>query len=459
MRNAVLLSCAVLIAAGCGVNPDRVAEMSERSEYYKTRSFDKRKTDSNKRADSAADAEDEPPLEFDDNDPAAIRQAIMDLEDLQKLVKNRRYADYLAKRYELMTTMQYEADEAVATSAKTPLIIDRVYTLDKRVAKAGSERAVEVVGTTGRVQVASADALYALKDALGACERATSAANEQAMNDAAAQYESALTRVESVDVKALTYVGEKATGGGYMDVPAEIAVCEARLASKKALIADAPPAPNDRTREYQGCGYYAVELEAKQTAENKFSDYLITSAFVADADPGAANAVDCGVIPPVSDAEQAVQNVVKQFVAWLEPADIVSMDGKFQYEPGPDGKLTKKGVARVYRKQATLKTNECGAEPGTSCEAAGSKLATAFNHASHYMGRADYYKRQGDPDRCKAMADMAFKSAGASAAEAEAEQIQVSGGQTFTPDALNTKLGELKSTAEQAMTSDWCATP
>ncbi len=453
MRDAIVMLFAVLLAAGCGVNPDRLATMKERSA-----SMAEKKT--KKAGKDGGEEGEQPPLEFDDSDPEPIREAIMALEDLHGLVKAKKYDEYLEKRYELMKVVSYEAGEQVATSSKTPLIIDRVHDLDLRVAKVAGGRAQEVVETVGRVQMASADALYALKDAFDACAQAVAASEEQQMKDLIAKYQAGLDRAKAVDGKSLTFVGQKVTGTGYIDVPAEIAVCEARLALKQQEAADAPPAPEDRSKTFTGCGYYPVELEAKQTGQNEFGDFLITSAYVADADPGAAKSVDCAKVPPVSDAPEEVQSVIKEFVAWLQPDDVVSMGGNFSYESGPDGKLTKKGTVHIYRKEATLETNKCGSQdPKVTCEAEGSTLAKAFNHTNHYLDRAAHYRTSGSPERCQRMADMAYKSADVSSAEDSSMKFLVQSGKTLSHNEITSRLGELKTKAEEAMSGEWCQSP
>ena len=448
----VLIGAAALLVSGCGVNPDRVATMKERQAQFAEEPGDGMVSSGGDTAD------DLPPLEFDDSDPAEIRQAIMDVQDLQKLVKDKAYTDYLSKRYDVMTTVNYEASEAVATSPKTPLIVDRVYELDKRVAAAGGEHATSVVTTVGRVQMASADALYALKDGFTACGAAATAASDAEAQEAKAKYDAALERAKTVDEKSLTFVGKDLSGGGYIDVPAEIAVCEARLASKSADAADAPSAPADLSKSYTGCGFYPVEVEAKQTAPNKFGDYLITSAYVADADPGPATQIDCTQIPPVTDAPDAVRSVMGEFVAWLQPTDVVSMAGNFTYENGPDGSVTQKGIARVYRRQANLATNKCGGEPGKiTCQAEGSTLATALDHAKHYMSRAEHYKGSGEGEKCKRMADMAYKSANISSTEEQTLLFQIADGRKVSFSDAQAALAQFKSQAEVAMKGDWCA--
>ncbi len=449
MRDTLIIACAAMLAGGCGVNPDRLATMQERQAEMAETSVD-----------SENGGEDQPPLAFDDNDPAEIRQAIMDVQDLQKLVKQKNYAGYLTKRYEVMTAVSYEANETVATSAKTPLIVDRVYDLDMRVANAGGQRATSVVSTVGRVQMASADALYALRDGFEACAQAAASGDAAAVQELAAKYEAAMERAKAVDAKALTFVGKKVTGGGYIDVPAEIAVCEARLAVKTADAADAPVAAADLSKKYEGCGFYPVKLEAKQIGPNKFGDYLITSSYVADADPGLGTPIECGQIPPVTDAPDAVQSVMSEFVSWLTPTDVISMAGNFTYENGSDGQLTKQGTARVYRRQATLGTNKCGGEAGKlTCQAEGSTLATALDHAKHYMGRAAHYKGASDVDLCKRMADLAYKSANVSSAEDKQLQFLTAGGQKLSYGDAAASLAQFKSQAETAMKGDWCSKP
>lgn len=451
MRDSLIYVCAALLVAGCGVNPDRLATMKERQAEMAEGSI---------AAGEAQDDDGQPPLEFDDDDPAEIRQAIIDLQDLQKLVKQKAYAEYLAKRYDVMKTVAYEASEAVATSAKTPLIIDRVHSLDLRVAKAGGERSTKVVSTVGRVQMASADALYALRDGFEACIAAATAPSAEAVQENIAKYESALERARAVDEKSLTFVGKKVTGGGYIDVPAEIAVCEARLAMKTAAAADAPPAAADLSKMFAGCGFYPVKLEAKQIGPNQFGDYLITSAYIADAEPGTATAIDCTKIPPVTDAPDAVQSVMKEFVAWLQPTDVISMEGNFTYENAPDGQLTKHGTARVHRREAQLATNKCGDTPGkVTCQAEESKLATAIDQSKHYMSRAEHYRVAGEPDKCKRMADMAYKAANITSNEERSLLFLVGGGQKLSHADATAALNQFKSQAETAMKGDWCSKP
>lgn len=446
MRDKLLILCAVLLAAGCGVNPDRLATMHEKNA----------KMAENKTAE--ADGEQEGPiLEFDDNDPAPVRQAIMDLQDLEKLVKEKRYQEYLEKRYDLMRMASYEASPDLATSAKTPLIIDAVYELDKRVATVAGGSAQQNFETVGRVDIASADALYALNDAFEACRAAVAAKTETGRSEGWTKYQSSVERARAVDAKALTYVGKRMTGTGYLDVPVELVVCEARMSVAKAEAEDAPAAEPSLAKTYQGCGFYPIDLEAKQTGPNKFGEYLITSAYVADVDPGPATAIDCGAIPPVSDAEAAVQKTVEEFVAWLQPTDVVSMAGSFQYT-GPEGQKLKKGTVRVYRREATLKTNACGVDdPKLTCEAEGSTLAKAYNHAQHYLQRADFHRQQGNVDRCKKMADFAFKAAAITSPEGADKKFLVAGKQQMSRPEITGKLDELKKQAQERMSSDWCA--
>src|SRR5690606_26801293 len=134
-----------------------------------------------------------------------------------------------------------------------------------------------------RADVASADALYALDDAFRACRKAVDAKDKGARDEAWAEYESAVQRAEAVDGKAMTFVGKRISGGGWIDVPVEMSVCEARMGIVKAEEADAPPVAVSKAKTYEGCGYYPIDVEAKQSG-SRFGDYLITSVYVADPD-------------------------------------------------------------------------------------------------------------------------------------------------------------------------------
>lgn len=220
---------------------------------------------------------------------------------------------------------------------------------------------------------------------------------------------------------------------------------------------DTPPEVGDYTKTSTGCGYYPVTLEARQTAPNQFGDNLITSAYVADATPGNGTRVDCGVIPPVSDAPADVVAVIQEFVAWLDPADIVSMDGNFRYEAGADGQLMRIGTARIYRRNATLTTNKCGGEAGqVTCAAEGSKLARALDLAKHYMGRAEAYRGLGHPDKCKEMAELAGKSVDVTTNEDTSLLYRMAQGQELSHARATEALGQFKRQAETALRGDWC---
>lgn len=223
--------------------------------------------------------------------------------------------------------------------------------------------------------------------------------------------------------------------------------------------ADVPPEPEDLTKTTMGCGFYPVSVEAKQTAPNQFGDNLITSAYVADANPGNATRIDCALIPPITDAPADIISVMKEFVAWLEPADVISMEGNFQYQAGDDGQLTRVGTARVYRRNAALGTNKCGGEAGKlTCAAEGSKLAGAIDLAKHYMTRADVYRKKGNVDRCKKMSDLANKATNVSSSEDTALLFKLASGHELSHAETVEKLGQFKRQSETALRGDWCST-
>ncbi len=452
MRDKIWTICAMALLAGCGVNPDRLATMHEKNAAM---SEDSNGAATGKSKSSAV------ALKVEDSDPAEVRDAVMMLQDLEKLAEQKQYAEYLAKRYELLKRVTWEASKTMATSPKSPQIVSRVYDLDAEIAEFAGGRAETAFGTVGRSENASVDARYALNDAFVACAdavKALGAGDSAAHQQAWGKYESGLARANAIDAKSMTYVGKNVNATGYFDVPAEMVICEARAKIAKAKAEDAPPVAVNKERTFQGCGVYPIELEAKQTGTNQFGDYLITSAYVADQDPGIATPVDCGVIPPVSDADSDVQKTIKDFVAWLQPTDIISMSGRFRYE-GSEGQKLKLGTAQVYRRQANLKSNACGEnDPKVTCEAEGSMLAKAYNHGKHYFLRATSHRSAGSADRCERMLDFAIKASNVTSPEGKDKQFLLADGRKLSREELVKELENMKAKGTKALSANWCDT-
>ncbi len=429
-----------LSAASCGVNPDRMAAIEERKARLAAQEM----------------AENDQPLEAAESDPAAIKGAIEAFNTLREQVDSKDYAGYLEGRYALQSTLQFAATEEVATHPKTGIILDRIRALDGRIAAVAGGRAKELVITESRAQASSQDALFAVSQGLEDCRKAIDEESANIANDTYAKYDAAIVRAKSIDSQSLTYVGPEPNGSGFLDVPAEIAVCEARMAVKRIDAADAPAKEEVRVADYQGCGMYALEIEARQNAPNTFGEYTITSAIALESDPGKATPYECDQMPPVSDAPSAVQRTVKSGASWVVPSDIISMAGPFEYEQRDE--LYKKGVVRVYRKQAELQTNECGAKDArVTCEAAGNPLATAYNYTTHYLRRADFHRKAANADRCIEMARRAADIASNAPMSApESETLYEVGADRLTHEQIAEQLTGLATQAKDITESDWC---
>lgn len=429
-----------LAAVSCGVNPDRMAAIEERKARMAAQEMEESDT----------------PLEVAEDDPESIKGAIETFNTLRENVANKDYDAYLEARYGLLSTLKFSANEEVAGHPKTEVILTRVRALDTKVANVVGGRAVEIVKTDGRAQAASSDALFALTEAFGDCEKAVSEESANVANDLYANYDAAFDRAESIDPKSLTYVGPRPNGSGFLDVPAEIAVCEAEMAMKRIDIADAPAVAEARVSDYEGCGVYSVDIEARESAPNTFGEYTITSAIALEADPGKADPVECDQMPPVSDAPSPVQRAVKEGVSWVVPTDVISLAGPFGYEQRDVKYRT--GTVNIYRRNAALQTNECGAkDPSVTCEAAGNELAKAFNHTSHYLRRADFHRKASNSDRCREMAARAADIATGAPTEKPAEDVLYEvGADRLTHAQITDQLAGMGTQAQDITQSDWC---
>lgn len=446
MNKLLFTLVAISLLVGCGVNPDRMAALQERNEEMAESSS----------KEEAADVA----LEYDDSDPKGIRDSVVAIEDMRKNLESGDHDAYVARRYDVVTMLRLQASPDVQNNEKYPLLLNTMVALDKRMAASGGEKAVSRVGAD-RVTNTSADALYAVRDALDACERAVSGADERLVNELYMKYEASVQRAQEIDPNSINYVGKRATGTGVIDVPLEMAICEVRMAAKRIEAEDKPPEAADKSETYSGCGYYPIDIEAAQTGPNRFGEYQVTSFYAQDPEPGAAKSITCDKIPPMTDAPSTVKRVVQNKVRWLADEDIISMSGPFEYEQKTADALFKKGTVRIYRKDATLKTNRCGAQGDkVTCEAAGSDLARAYNHAQHYLDRADFHRKNGRSKRCKEMADRAYKAVnGPMTANDKEKMIQVRGGEKMTYPELSSRIEAMKSQANDALASNWCNQP
>ncbi|MEZ4459920.1 MAG: hypothetical protein R3E66_09355 [bacterium] len=436
MRNGLLLGCVLVSLAACGVNPDRLATMQ------------KRQADMAEKQNDGGDIK----VEYSDSDPKAIRDAVTGLSELESSLAAGDFDLYTTKRYEITNLMSPELSPNLQGHAKREPILARVAQLDAKLAGLGKERGKMLVGSN-RVSTASADALYAIQDAIDACARGVVANDEQMRADLFRKFEAGLERAKSLDGSSLSYYGRRPSGAGMIDVPLEVAVCEAKTTMREIEAADEAPSAPDLAKEYKGCGSFDVTIEAAQTGANAFGEFQIVGS---SEQPRAVKAI-CEKMPPSSDAPSNVQRAIRDKALWLIQGDIISMAGPFEYDQRET--LYKRGVARVFRKDATLRTNKCGTEDGTACEAEGSELARAINQGAHYMQRADFHRGNGNAARCKEMADRAYKALSASMTTTNSERILLSTGEAVAKAEAQSRLEALKSQANDALASDWCSKP
>lgn len=435
MRNGLFFVCLFMSLTACGVNPDRMAALEKRNAEVAE-------------GQNAAEIK----VEYSDSDPKVIRDAVTGLSELEANLGRGQYDAYAAKRYEITTSLSPDVSPDVEDHDKRAQILARVAQLDLQLALIGGGRATKLVGKD-RVGTASADALYAIQDAVDACARGIVSRDEQMSADLLRKFDAGLERAKSLDPSSLSYSGRRPSGMGMIDVPVEVAVCDAKVASRKIEAADAPPVAADLSKEVKGCAAFDVTIEAAQTSANAFGEFELVDA----SRQPAAISVACEKLPDVSDAPSNVQRAIKEKVVWLMPGDLVSMAGPFEYDQRDT--LYKRGVARIFRRDATLRTNKCGTQDATTCEAEGSLWAQAINRGQHYLVRADFYRTQKNPDRCRAMADLAYKSLGGSLAAPTDAKILLSSGDVISKTEAQSRLEALKSQANDVLATDWCANP
>lgn len=426
-----------IVASACGVNPDRMAVIEKR------------------KAELAAKASGKIELEYSDSDPQPIRDAVQSVNESETKLEESDFDGYMTRRYAALAAVGPLASEEVLSHPKVPIILTKIANLDQKFADAGNARSIEVVANPERSGAASADALYAVQDGLDTCARAYASTSRTETDELYRRYETNLERANATDSQVMAYVGKKPSGAGLIDVPAEIAFCEARMTYKRAVWADEPAAAADLSTEYNGCGYFEVNIEAAQTSPNVFADYTIVGS---SSQPQTGVAVACEKMPPASDAPTNVQRPLRDQLLWLAPGDLVSMAGPFEYEQRDV--LYKKGTVRVFRSDAPLKTSKCGSEdPTITCEAEGSELAKAFNHAQHYLNRAEHHRAAPAPEKCTEMAQKAFDAANVSTQGAGDKQILTVDKEVLAQAQIVARVEAMKSQASQILSSDWCSKP
>lgn len=428
-----------VLATSCGVNPDRMAVIEQR------------KLQLAQKKDSKGDIK----LEYSDSDPQPIRDAVAAVNDSEAKLAENDFDGFMTRRYEALAAIGPLAPAEVLEHPKVPTIFAKMAQLDQRLAQMGSARSEEIVGSAQRTPTASADAMYALQDGLDNCARAYASVDRAQTTELYQRYEASLVRASSIDSGAFYYVGRKPSGAGLIDVPAEIAHCEARMAYKRNIWADEPEPAVDLSKEFNGCGYFAVAIEAGQTSPNVFSEYKIVGS---TAQPAYGEPIACERIPPVADAPTNVQRPLRDGLMWLASGDIISMAGPFEYEQRET--LYKKGVVRIFRTDVPLRTSKCGSEDtNLKCEADGSDAARAYNHTRHYLDRADHHRQNRNAAKCREMASLAQQSASANVSVAAEQKILNATNEIIPQAQFLARMEAMKSEANQILTSDWCEKP
>lgn len=428
-----------VLATSCGVNPDRMAVIEQRKIQLAQKK----------------DSKGEIKLEYSDSDPQQIRDAVAAVNDSEAKLAENDFDGFMTRRYEALGAIGPLATPEVLEHPKVPTIFAKMAQLDERLAKMGSTRSEEVVMSAQRTPTASADAMYAIQDGLDSCARAYASVDRLQTNELYQRYEASLTRATSVDAGALYYVGRKPSGAGLIDVPAEIAYCEARMTYKRNIWADEPEPAVDLSKEFSGCGYFAIAIEAGQTSPNVFAEYKIVGD---TAQPAYGTPIACERIPPVADAPTNVQRPLRDGLMWLASGDIISMAGPFEYEQRET--LYKKGVVRIFRTDVPLRTSKCGSEDANlKCEAEGSDAARAYNHTRHYLDRADHHRQNRNPEKCRTMADLAQQASSADVTLAADHKILSATNEIIPQAQFLARMEAMKSEAKQILTSDWCDKP
>ena len=442
MQKLILTVLVGAFVSSCGVNPERLETLRQRNAAMAEQ----------------AESEEVAEVSYKESDPRGVREAVVAYNALKKAFEAGDFEGFIKHRYAAILLVDVQASPEVQDHKKTKKIQDGIRQMDVQFAALGNQRAQSLMSDSERVAAVNADALYASQDALDACNRAAATSDSQTWIALYEKYEASFDRATQMDPNIKKYVGKPPSGSGLIDVPIEVAYCEVRLAAKRVDAEDQPPAAKDLTKTYEGCGVYSVMIEAAQTGANRFGEYKVVSTS-RDASNGFAKPIACEKIPTTSDAPVPVRRMVRDSLNWLTEGDVVSMAGPFEYDQRSANLLYKRGEVRVFQKAAQLKTSRCGADnPSVTCEAEASEGAEAYNHARHYLGRADIHRKSGRIERCKSMADLAYKAMNSAEIDADKEYL-VADGEQMTSTELTSKIEAMKSEANDILASDWCTKP
>ncbi|GEM_PF-6624193 len=429
----VFLACLVFpILSSCGVNPERAKNLRIKEEQSVTRKS----------------------LQKSDEDPAEVSKAIDDLGAFSLAIDGHDWTALSTLRNAVLKPIKLEANARVATHQKTPLILEELERLDRRLAEKMGNLGASLLDVSREREISS-DALFSMEKGIQACETLAGMQTKTALEQLAEEITNAFSKSASLDPRVFRYSG-KDQSGGVIDVPFEKSLCEFRIQNAKVEIEDAEPAFADLSSTYVGCGQLDLQVMSKQDEKGGFGPYFLTTKSAFSESAGPLKRVECGAIPPLSDAPKDIISLVKSNVQWLKANDILSLKGDFKYEEG-EGGMRKLGKVVIYRRDSNLKTTACGAKDAIiACSQIGNKVALAYDLAAHYSERAKIHRANSNVERCKLMAQKALEMSSQKIDYDGKLIYQTNKNTRFQPSEIKAKIEAMKTEASAMSSSSWC---
>lgn len=312
------------------------------------------------------------------------------LDEMEKFLAAKRFGDYKSRRWEVRDANRTQRERLAA--------------LDAKLVKLAGGHAAEIWGDGKRVDKASPDALAAARETIQACKSAAGQSLAD-LGDAYKKYEAKLARAKKIDANVLRFEGEGLDTAGFVtDVPLELVVCEAEIASSRNAQEDSLPQARIDRKKYKACGYTEWHFEALKIGGNKYGPFKLSGVPAENGFP-----LDCKKLPRSGKIPGAVRaGALEEF--HLDKGDVLAMEGGFDMDQR-GLEIYKVATVRIYSKTTEIETGDCGdANPKLVCAASGSRTALAYDEVAHAVKRAAVHKGS-DAENCKQLLKKAYETA------------------------------------------------
>jgi hypothetical protein len=450
-----------------------------------------------------------PKVEIAVSDPVPVQAAAGQLTELEQAIEQLNF-DLVAQLHQsLLRSLWTAPEEALSASPKFKPLRTRADALDRRLAALGGGPSLTLYGDGKRVDTVAPKALESLLGALQWCHDATKSLELSSRGDVAKVRESQgafrdrVAGAAKLDAAVVRYRGVK-PGGDTIDVPHELATCNAWFHQSRMQLDDLPQGVWATAPMVKRCGYVELTFRAMDMGAGKVGQW----GRIGDR-PGHAFSLDCGRLPRGGTNKLPAE--LKKLVATQWPtmakSDSVALVGGLQLidELGAQWRWA---TVRIYGRELDVPERACepaapnppstpspkaagavsppagkggasaakgaspstaaGAETALACEASGARAVRAYHQAVHYATRADLYRRQGRPSRCRELLAWAVR-AGRTAKELPEpakrgarppENLRyLTNGGVFTEAELGEKVEDEVGLAKERSDNVWCDTP